>query len=432
MAMLTVAAATGVVKLAAIVKEMVIAAQFGAGDQIDAFVIAFLLPSFVIGVVSSAFQAAVIPTYVQVRDHDGPGAARELLSDVTLWSCVLLLTLTGVLVVAAPAIIPLIASKFGPEKLWLTQALFFFLLPLVVLTGFTAIWGAALNAEERFIFVSVTPLATPILIVLTLFAVGGVVGIYALPAGMVLGGLIEAGVLARRIRRQGLWVIPRWRRVHPETGAVMKQFIPMAVGAFLMSSTGVVDLSMAAMLGPGSVATLNYANRLVMFLLGFCSAAMSTVLLPHFSGMVARHDWVAVRDTVRMYLRWIALTTVPFTAVLIWLSVPITRLMFERGAFGAEATLVVGGTQALFLIQMPFYLMSIVLVRLISSLKANHLLMWGSAISVVVNIALNYAFMQWLGVRGIALSTTVVYVVSFCFLSIVLSRLLKNATAGGA
>ena len=249
---------------------------------------------------------------------------------------------------------------------------------------------------------------------------------------MVIGGLIEAGVLAGRARRQGLWVRPRWRRVDPATAAVMKQFIPMAVGAFLMSSTAVVDLSMAAMLGPGSVATLNYANRLVLFLLGFCSGAMSTVLLPHFSGMVARRDWVAVRDTLRTYLRWIALTTVPLTAVLIWLSVPITRLMFERGAFGAETTVLVGGIQALYLIQIPFYLMSIVLVRLISSLKANHLLMWGSAISVVVNVTLNYAFMQWLGVRGIALSTTVVYMVSFCFLSIVLSRLLKNAMADGA
>jgi putative peptidoglycan lipid II flippase len=206
----------------------------------------------------------------------------------------------------------------------------------------------------------------------------------------------------------------------------------MAVGALLMNSTGVVDLAMAAMLGPGSVATLNYANRLVLFVLGFCSAAMSTVLLPHFSGMVARGDWAAVRSTLRTYLGWLAVTTVPLTGFLIWLSVPITRVMFERGAFGAETTVVVGGIQALYLIQIPFYLMGILLVRLISSLKANHVLMWGSAVSVVVNLALNYAFMKWLGVSGIALSTSLVYVVSFGFLSIALSRLLKTAMAGGA
>ena len=175
-AMLTVAAAAGVVKLAVIAKEMVIAAQFGTGDQIDAFVIAYLLPSFLIGLVASAFHAAVIPTYVQVRDHDGPGAARQLISNVTLSSCALLVTLTVFLALAAPAILPLLVSGFGPEKLRLTQTLFFLLLPLVVLNGFTAIWGAALNAEERFILVSLTPGATPILIVLTLFAVGGALG----------------------------------------------------------------------------------------------------------------------------------------------------------------------------------------------------------------------------------------------------------------
>ena len=81
---------------------------------------------------------------------------------------------------------------------------------------------------------------------------------------------------------------------------------------------------------------------------------------------------------------------------------------------------------------MPFYLMGIVLVRLISALKANHLLMWGAVLSVGLNIALNYAFMQWLGVSGIALSTTVVYVVSFCFLWSASSRLLKSAMASEA
>ena len=275
-AMLMVAGATGVVKVAAIAKEMAIAARFGAGDQIDAFLIAFLLPSFVISVISTAFQAAVIPTYVQVREQDGTGAARELISNVTVWSSVLLLALACLLALAAPFILSLTGSKFSPEKLWLTRSLFFALLPLVVFTGFTAIWTAVLNAEQQFIFASVTPIVTPIVIIAVLTTGGGAFGIGALPAGMVAGALLETVVLVGRVRRSELWVRPRWRRVHPATRGVLKQFVTMAAGALLMSSTGVVDLSMAAMLDPGSVATLNYANRLVLFMLGFASAAMST------------------------------------------------------------------------------------------------------------------------------------------------------------
>jgi putative peptidoglycan lipid II flippase len=426
-AMITVVAASGAVKLVTIVKEIAIAARFGTGDQIDAFVIAFALPSFFIGVTASAFNAAVIPTYVQVRDRQSRALALDMISSVTVCTCALLVAVTVVLALAAPTLLSLLGSGFSPEKLWMTRTLFFLLLPYIVLSGCTAIWAAALTAEERFALVSVAPVGTPIIIVIALWTVRPSAGIYALPLAMIAGAIVESYVLARGLRKQGFPLIPRWRGLHPATRGVTSQFVTAAFGAFMMSSTVVVDHSMAATLGDGSVATLNYGTRLPLFLLGFFSGAMSTAVLPQFSALVARSDWSELEHSVRTLIRWILIVSIPVTALLIALSVPITRLLFERGAFGPDATLLVGRVQALYLLQVPFYLVAILLVRLVSSFKANHLLMWGSGLNVIVNIVLNYILMRLMGVSGIALSTSLVLVVSCCFLAVTLTRVVRQA-----
>jgi putative peptidoglycan lipid II flippase len=100
--------------------------------------------------------------------------------------------------------------------------------------------------------------------------------------------------------------------------------------------------------------------------------------------------------------------------------------MFERGAFTPEATSLVARVQILYLVQVPFDIVSIVLVRLISAFTSNHLLAWGAAINLVVNVVLNWLFMRWIGVSGIALSTTFVYIVSCGFLALMSWRLMKQ------
>src|SRR5918911_4982265 len=81
-AMLTVGALSVIVKLAATLKEVAFAHRFGASDELDAFLIAFLLPSVVMNIVAGSFNAALIPTYIEVRDRDGREAAQRLFASV--------------------------------------------------------------------------------------------------------------------------------------------------------------------------------------------------------------------------------------------------------------------------------------------------------------------------------------------------------------
>jgi putative peptidoglycan lipid II flippase len=142
--------------------------------------------------------------------------------------------------------------------------------------------------------------------------------------------------------------------------------------------------------------------------------------------MVADNNWSGVHHTFKTYALLITFLSIPITAILFLFSESIISVLFERGAFEAEDTRLVGQVQAYYVLQIPFYILGILTVRLISSLRSNHILMWGAGISLSLNIILNFVFMRWLGVSGIALSTACVYAVSFLFLILMLAKRLRE------
>ena len=207
----------------------------------------------------------------------------------------------------------------------------------------------------------------------------------------------------------------------------MKQYAPMIAGASIMSGTELVDQSMAAMLGPGSVSILNYGNKISAVVAGIGATAVSTVILPQLSRIVAANDWSGAKRTIKSYTSLILLTTIPATLILILFSHSLTAFVFQRGAFTAGDTAQVASVQNMYLLQLPFYVLGRVFVRLTSALKANHILMWGTVISFLLNITLDYLLMKPFGVSGIALSTTIVYAASLSYISVMSSRLLRKA-----
>ena len=424
--MITVGGFTFVVNLAATAKELVVANQFGTGDVLDAFLIAFLLPSFAINVVMGSFNAALIPTFIHVRENEGLEKAQQLFSSVTVWNTVVLVIVSVLLAMASSFILPILGSGFSPEKQALTRSIFFVLLPILAISGLGITWAAVLNASERFALVAISPMIKPIVTVALLVVMSKIWGIYALAAGTVGGVVLEAGLLAWGVRRRGFHLVPRWHGLTPPMKKVINQYMPMVAGAFLMSSTSLIDQSMAAMLGPGSVSTLNYAGKAVTLILGIGSISLGTAVFPHFSRMVAVYDWAGIRYTLKTYTYLILLVTIHLTLILVFFSESLVRFFFERGAFTSADTWRVSQVQALFLLQVPFYLLGILMVRLISSLKMNRILMQAAIINLFLKITFNYLLMQRLGAAGIALSTTLVYVVSFIYCSIMLYKQIKT------
>jgi len=428
-AMLTVGALTALVKLTVAAKDLVVAGKFGTADAIDAFLTAFAVPTFAAQVIAGSFTAALVPTFVEVRERRGADEARRLFSSVMVIALLFLAVAALLLAAASPLFLPLLGSRFSPEKLALTQRLFLWLLPVLLLNGVSTAWASVLNAGERFALAAVAPLVTPLAPVAAVLVLGDRVGVSALVAGTLVGFAGETVLLGVGLRRHGIPLLPRFCGMDPAIRTILHQYAPMVAGAFLMGSHIIVDQGMAAWLAPGSVAALSYGGKLVAFLVGLGSLSLSTAVLPHYSRMVAQGDFTGVRATYRLYLGATLAVTIPVALAGIALAEPVVRLLFERGAFTAADTATVARIQAHAMFQLPAMVAASLVVRLISALKANHLLMAAAVMNAVNNVVLDYLFMRWLGVAGIALSTTVVYWLSFLFCVAATARLLAKRSA---
>jgi putative peptidoglycan lipid II flippase len=425
-AIVTISSLTAVIKLVNIAKEILVASRFGTSDQLDAFLIAFMIPTFCIGIVANSFNAALIPTFIRVRENQGMAAAQRLFANTTLFSISLLALLSVLLAFCVPQILAVVAGGFGPEKLLLTRRLFYCLLPIVVLNGISTTWSAIINAGERFVLTAVAPVMRPLALVLFLFLCYRQLGVFAMAAGTVTGVVLEIILLGFALRRRGIGIVPRWHGMSEEFRLVLRQYLPISASVFFMSSAAVIDQSFAARLLPGSVSVLSYGNKIVSLLLELSATALGTAVLPHFSRMIAGNDWDGFRHTLKTYGRVILCCSIPVVALLVIFSEPLVAFAFRRGAFTAADATMAASIQSIYALQIPVYMLCIMVVRAISAVNLNKVLMWAGAQNLVCTIGFDYLFVRMFGICGIPLSGLCVYLAGLTFAGTLLWRHLRR------
>ncbi len=416
-ATITVALLTALVKAAGAAKLVVMARLFGAGDAVDTFLIAFLVPAFAAEVIAASLNAAFIPAYIEARDTQNPEAAQRLFAAVNGLALAVLCAAALLIFLTRGAALRALASGFSPEKLARADSLLALLAPLTILIGMSAVWRATLNAGGRFARAAAAPAATPVFTILLLAVVAARWGAAALAAGALAGTICEVALSGAGLARRGISVWPRRPVGVPGLPRIVRDSLPVLAGAALTSGALLVDSAFAASLGPGSVSALSYGTKLVTVMLAIGPTAVGTVALPHFSAITAAGDAAAVPKAVRAYSRIILAASVPVVLALVWMSGPLVRILFQKGAFTAADARVVIAIQSFSFLQMPFAIVTALFARTVSSLKANRVLLWAAALGFVVGGGCDYVLSKQMGAPGIALARVVASVASVLYLA---------------
>jgi putative peptidoglycan lipid II flippase len=407
-----------VAKFAATLKEVIVARSFGRGDEVDAFLIAFVLPSFVLSIGMTALGSALVPVFVEARQRDSLQGAHRLLANIMFFGTLALVAIVALMGLLAPFYLPLLGHSFSPKKLELTYQLLYLLLPWIIFSGIATLAAAVLNAEEKFALPALTPLVSSFIIMGFVLLAAHRWGVFTLALGTVVGSFLESVLLLYALRKQGLRFTLHWHGLDPRIRNVLAQYAPLLASGIIMGSTPIVDQAMAATLPAGSVAALGYANKVISSIVSLGSLAISTPILPYFSRMCMARDWAACRHTLKRYSVLVVSVTVPFMLLLMTFSRPIIKLLYQRGAFTAADTELVSRVQVFYALQIPFYVWSMVFVRFISAARRNDVLMYIAVVNLALDVTLNLLFMRIWHVAGIALSTSIVYIACLLLTSI--------------
>jgi putative peptidoglycan lipid II flippase len=411
----TVGVWTAVAKALGALKFVVAARLFGTGDAMDAYLIAFLLPSFVADVMAGPLELVLVPALIQTRDSQGRQAAEALYSKIARTGFLALAIVACVLAVAAGPVVSSLGAGFHADKLAYTRFLALAMLPVIPLS---AIWVAArsvLNAERHFAIAAVLPVITPLLSILAM-AVGGTRwGVTGLAVATTAGTATQAAVCMWAAGRDGF-------RIRVGAGApiaslrnLAHQYMPAVTYSIVMGASVLLDQAFSARLPSGSVSTLNYGTRLSSVLMSLGPMAVGTVVLPHASRLIAEGRRTATISTLRRYTAVALAACCAVVVLLMAASEPLVRMIL-RGTAVAEPDLrLIAAVQTISLLQVPAAILLAVGTRLISASNANRILYGLALVGLASTFVLDLLFMRWWGLIGITIAGISVRIVSVLY-----------------
>lgn len=416
--------ATAISRVLGLFREVVAKNYFGVNGPINAFQMAFLVPNTIRALVAdAALSSAFVPVFSDLIEKGERKRAWRVASSL-FWLTVLGLgAVTAIFVLLAPWVMPPLYPDYHPLLIGLSQLLF----PLVALLGLSGIVVGILNTYDEFSIPALTPIAWNVVIIAGLvFGLPHVHGtdhkLYVY-AGAILAGTVVQVLLPipwLRGRDGRLQAVIDWR--DPAVKQVFKLMLPVTLGLGLININALIDGVIGGWLvSKNAPATIDAAFRIYMLPQGVFSVAVATVLFPSLARFASRRDMTGFRYMTALGLRQIAFLLVPASIVTAVLAEPITRLIYQRGAFTPGQTPIVAACLAALTLGLTFNGTMLMLNRAFFSLQENWIPTWVALGNLFFNVVLDVAFSP-LGIWGIPLATSVVNLAGTAALLILLRR----------
>jgi putative peptidoglycan lipid II flippase len=417
--------ATGLSRIAGLIREIVAASYFGVRGPMSAFTIAFQVPNLVRSLFAdSALQAAFVPVFTEQLEKKGKAEAFRVASALVFVIAAGVGLLTALFVLAAPVIMPLFAPGFDQNLTDLTVHLAQILFPIVLLLAFSGLVVGVLNSFDEFAIPALAPLAWNLAIILTLVlltpAFEGQDRIYAYAIGVLIGTVVQFLMPLPWLRRTGFRLVRSFNWRDKRVIRVLKLMFPVTIGLGLINFNLSVDSIFATLISDEAPAAIDKAFRIYMLPQGVFAVALATVIFPTLSRFVARQDHASLRITLARGTRQMLFLLVPTMAALLVLSDPITQVIYQRGEFNGAQTELVSEALFYFAFSLPFAGVNLLLIRTFFSLQRP----WTPTLIALANLGLNAGLDALLykpvGIGGIPLSTAIVSLVTTVALVVIL------------
>jgi putative peptidoglycan lipid II flippase len=407
-------AATGLSRIAGLVREIVAASYFGTSGAASAFTLAFQIPNLIRALVAdAALSSAFVPVFSDLLEHKRRREALQLASALAGLLLVVLGAIALLFIWLAPIVIPVFTGDtFTDELDALTAGLSRVLFPIIVLLGLNGLTVGILNAHDQFTIPAIAPLVWNLVIIAGLVALTplfeGDDRIYAYAIGVVAGTLVQLLMTLPGLRRLGfpVWRIKLPKRDDPLVRRVLVLMLPVSVGLGLINIDLVLNSVIGSLVSDEAPAAIDKAFRVYMLPQGMFSVAVATVVFPQLSRLASRRDFDRMRATLGIGMRQIALLLVPAAAATIVLARPIVEVLYQRGEFDAQSTDLVTTALAVFSISLPFSGWNLILTRTFFSLQRPWLPTTLAIGSLAVNVAVSLALYP-IGIEGVVLGTVV-------------------------
>jgi putative peptidoglycan lipid II flippase len=403
--------ATGLSRIAGLVREIVASSYFATSGAFSAFTIAFQVPNVVRSLFAdAALSAAFVPVFTELLEQGRRKEAFRLASTLFFLILTVLGAIAVLFVAAAGLLMPLFTGHtFDAQLDHLTVGLSRVLFPVVVILGLNGLVVGILNAYDHFAIPALSPLVWNFVILGCLIGTNqilhGDAQLYGYAIGVLAGTAVQFAMAVPQLSRLGFRLEFSLHFRDPRVRQVLRLMLPVTIGLGLINFNLLINSTLGSLVSDDAPRAIDAAFRIYMLPQGMFSVAIATVLFPALSRLAARKDFDALRALTANGMRQVFLLLIPAAAATLALATPITRLIYQHGAFGPSSTDLVASALFWFSFSLPFSGVNLLLTRTFFSLQRPWITTGIAGLNLAVNVAVSVALYQPFGIPGIVVGT---------------------------
>ncbi|MFI5029008.1 MAG: murein biosynthesis integral membrane protein MurJ [Solirubrobacterales bacterium] len=402
--------ATAASRIAGLVREIFTASYYGVNGPMSAFTIAFQVPNLVRSLFAdAALQPAFIPVFTEQLEQKNYREAFRLASTLLLLVTLVLGAITALFVLLAPVVMPLFAPGFKGDILDLTVTLSQVLFPILILLGVSGIVVGILNSYDRFGAFAIAPFFWNVTIIVVLVAVApafhGQNRIYAYAIGILVGTVVQLLIPAFDLRNTPFKFSLSFEWRNPGVRRVLLLMLPVTISLGLINFNLLINSFFGSLVSDEGPAAIDKAFRIYQLPQGIFSVAIATVLFPTLARFASRGEHDNLRATMANGMRQILFVLVPAAAAVLVLSVPMIRLVYQRGEFTPQQTTLVATALFWFAFSLPTNGVYLLQTRTFFSLQRPWIATGLAGLDLVISALAALVLYKPFGVGGIVAGT---------------------------
>jgi putative peptidoglycan lipid II flippase len=395
-------------RILGLVREVVLANQFGTTSTMDAYVSAFRIPDLLfLVVIAGSFGAAFIPIFGEYLSKGDEDRAWRLASAVLTWAGIVVLALSLIIFVFARPMMRIVAPGFDDETTSLAVELMRILLLSPIFLGTGIAFKGILEAQHQFTWPAFAPLLYNLAIIVGAIWFAPTYGIQAVAWAVIIGAVGHMAVQLPSVLRSGLVFRPSLNRQVEGLAEVGRLMGPRIVGLAAFQANFIAINAFASTTSSERVSALNYAWQLLMLPHGVLALSISTVIFPTLAELYSRGDDTGFRMTLDRTLRPLLFLSIPASVGLFLVREPIVRLIYQSGSFDATSTDLVAAPLAWFAIGLVGYALTEILTRVFYATRDTRTPVVTGVLTVIANLLLSALLIGSLGHAGLALALSV-------------------------
>lgn len=417
---------TIITRFLGLLRDVLVASSFGVGIETSSYIAAVSVPEAVFGIIGLAISTTFIPMLSEIKNKQGKEKMFEFSNNIIAIIFVICITISILGFFFTEEVVKLFVRGFDAETMKLTVFLTKISMVNILFLCLKACFISMLQVCEDFVMPSILGLFfnAPIILYLIIFTPVSVVG---LTIANVIGNILSVLVQIPSMYKHGFKVKPFINIKDEKVRRTLILILPVIIGAGANSLNFIVDKNIASFFGQNGVTILDYGQKLVVFTNVAITTSIVSVMYPLMANKLNKGDGRGFLESLSKTIVVIALFLVPIMMGFMFLRVEIINLIWARGKFNNQETILITSTVfAAYALQLPFLGARDVLNSSLFSMQKTKVTTINGVIGVFINIVLSIMLSKYIGVVGIAIASSI----SACITSILLFNSTRKIIGG--